>query len=70
MQYGRIGGEDVSTENARALPPKGSAPADRVRHLGVLGRLGLPIEPGGVICLSERALPMTDSVQVIPVAAL
>jgi uncharacterized protein len=50
---------------------KTAAPGrDSIRHFGALGRLGLPIGPGGVICLSERPLPMTESVWVIPVAAL
>ncbi len=39
---------------------------DDVRHFGVLERLGLPIGPGGVICLAEQSLPLTASVQSIP----
>jgi len=41
-----------------------------VRHFQVLERLRLPIGPGGLICLVEQSLPLTASVQSIPVAAL
>ena len=41
-----------------------------VRHFSVLEKLKLPVGPGGVICLAEKALPLTASAQSIPVAAL
>ena len=37
-----------------------------VRHFGALERLGLPIGPGGVICLAEQSLPLTAAAQSIP----
>jgi len=36
------------------------------RHFQALERLGLPVGPGGVICLAEQPLPLTASVQSIP----
>jgi uncharacterized protein len=38
-----------------------------VRHFGALERLQLPIGPGGVICLAEQSLPLTEKDQSIPV---
>ena len=43
---------------------------DAIRHFKVLDKLNVPVGPGGVICLAEMALPLTDRVQCIPVAAL
>ncbi|NUM47460.1 MAG: ATP-binding protein [Anaerolineales bacterium] len=40
---------------------------DDVRHFGALERLGLPVGPGGVICLAEQGLPLTATAQSIPV---
>ncbi len=37
-----------------------------VRHFAALERLGLPVGPGGVICLAEQWLPLTASAQSIP----
>lgn len=37
-----------------------------VRQFGALERLGLPIGPGGVICLAEQSLPLTAAAQSIP----
>jgi len=37
-----------------------------VRHFGALERLGLPVGPGGVICLAEQSLPLTAASQSIP----
>jgi hypothetical protein len=37
-----------------------------VRHFGALERLGLPIGPGGVICLAEQSSPLTAAAQSIP----
>jgi hypothetical protein len=41
-----------------------------VRHFGALERLGLPVGPGGLICLAEQALPLTATAQSIPVWAI
>lgn len=50
---------------------KTAAPGkDDIRQFGTLERLGLPVGPGGVISLVEQALPMTATVQAIPVWAL
>ena len=50
---------------------KTAAPAkDDIRQFGALERLGLPVGPGGVISLVEQALPLTATVQAIPVWAL
>jgi uncharacterized protein len=43
---------------------------DSVRHFGVLEKMNLPIGPGGVICLIDIVLPLTEKAQAIPVAAL
>jgi predicted AAA+ superfamily ATPase len=37
-----------------------------VQHFAALERLGLPVGPGGVICLAEQSLPLTASNQSIP----
>ena len=41
-----------------------------VRHFKALEKLKLPIGPGGVICLAEQSLPLTQSTWSIPVAAI
>ena len=41
-----------------------------VRHFRILGKLGIPAGPGGVICLAEQSLPLTTSAHSIPVSAL
>lgn len=43
---------------------------DTVRHFAALERLGVPIGPSGTICLAAQALPITEFVQSIPLAAL
>ena len=43
---------------------------DDVRHFGALERLGLPVGPGGLICLAEQALPLTATAQSIPAWAI
>jgi hypothetical protein len=43
---------------------------DDVRHFGALERLGLPVGPGGLICLAEQALPLTATAQFIPAWAI
>lgn len=47
-----------------------SPDAGDVRAFGTLERLGLPVGPGGVICLARQALPITESAWSIPVGAL
>ncbi|MCX6344070.1 MAG: ATP-binding protein [Armatimonadetes bacterium] len=41
-----------------------------VRAFGTLERLGLPVGVGGVICLAQQSLPITEKVLSIPVRAL
>ncbi|MBW2099298.1 MAG: DUF4143 domain-containing protein, partial [Deltaproteobacteria bacterium] len=41
-----------------------------IRHFSVLEKLKMPIGDGGVICLSEHSLPLTENTSSIPVAAL
>lgn len=43
---------------------------DDIRHFKTLNRLGMPIGPGGIICMADRSLPLTRDVHTIPVAAL
>jgi len=45
------------------------SPAD-TRQFQALAKLKLPVGPGGVICLTEQSLPLSQSVLSIPVAAL
>lgn len=39
---------------------------DDIRHFSALERLGLPVGPGGVICLAAESLPLTATAQSIP----
>lgn len=41
-----------------------------IRTFGTLEKLGMPVGPGGVICLAGRSLPITKSIISIPVGAL
>ncbi len=41
-----------------------------VRHFQTLERLGLPIGPGGLICLAQQSLPLTATVRSIPVGEI
>ena len=41
-----------------------------VKQFKVLEHLGLPVGPGGVICLAEKPLPLSSSAQSIPITAL
>ena len=41
-----------------------------VRHFRALKRLGLPVGEGGVICLVEQLLPLSEDAYAIPVAAM
>ncbi len=51
---------------------KKSASPDRssIRHFSVLQRFQMPVGPGGVICLTAQALPLTATVTSIPVGLL
>lgn len=44
--------------------------SETVRHFTTLEKLGLPIGPGGVICLATEVLPLAKQSQSIPLAAL
>ncbi|RMI06671.1 MAG: ATP-binding protein [Calditrichaeota bacterium] len=47
---------------------KTASPTGRmVRHFEILERLKLPVGQGGVICLTDRLLPLTQSYSAIPV---
>jgi len=48
------------------LKKTASPSRDDVRHFPTLERLGLPVGPGGVICLAAESLPLTASTQSIP----
>jgi hypothetical protein len=41
-----------------------------IKHFPVIEKLGLKIGAGGVICLTEQSLPLSDTTNVIPVQAL
>jgi predicted AAA+ superfamily ATPase len=41
-----------------------------LRNFGVLDRLGVPVEQGGLICLVEQSLPLSSAVHTIPVGWL
>lgn len=43
---------------------------DAVRHFSALERLETPIGPGGVVCLCDQLLPLTENASSIPVAVL
>lgn len=43
---------------------------DDVRHFPSLERLGLPVGPGGLICLAEQHLPLAPNVLAIPAWAI
>lgn len=50
---------------------KSSSPTrDDVRHFGVLEKLNMPVGDGGVICLTDRVIPLTEKNQAIPVGML
>ena len=62
----------VQNDMVYPLEIKKTASPDRddVRHFRVLERLNKKIGPGGVICLTEHSLPLTETVLSIPVSAL
>ncbi len=41
-----------------------------IKHFQVLERLGMPLGPGGIICLADQSIPLRDTVRTIPVDAL
>lgn len=43
---------------------------DAIRHFQTLERLKLPVGPGGVICLCQQSIPLTDSYFTIPINAI
>lgn len=43
---------------------------DAVRHFKALEKFGLPVGPGGVICLARQSLPLTETACSIPVHLL
>ena len=43
---------------------------DTVKHFSILEKLKMPVGSGGVICLAEQLLPLTESTCSIPVGAL
>ncbi|MEZ4725610.1 MAG: DUF4143 domain-containing protein [Caldilineaceae bacterium] len=50
---------------------KTAAPGkEDIRHFAGIERLGLSVGPGGVICLVEQSLPISATVQSIPVWAI
>jgi len=48
-----------------ASPDKGD-----VQNFRLLEKLGLPIGPGGVVCLAAQSLPLTNAALSVPVSAL
>ena len=61
-------------QNGTAYPleiKKTASPGrDDARHFRILEKRKIPVGPGGVICLAKQSLPLTPTVQSIPVAAL
>jgi len=50
---------------------KTTAPTKRdVRHFPVLDKLGLPLGPGAVLCLTESPMPITETVWAVPVSEI
>ncbi|MFP4037128.1 MAG: ATP-binding protein [Desulfobacteraceae bacterium] len=50
---------------------KSSSPDKKaVRHFHLLEKLGMPVGPGGLICLSSMSLPLTPTASAVPVSAL
>lgn len=41
-----------------------------VRHFRILEKLKMPVGPGGLLCLAPQSLPLTASIQSIPVSAI
>lgn len=53
-------------EFKKTASPKKSA----ISHFKVLEKFPINVGPGGVICLADMAIPLTPSLQIIPVTAL
>jgi uncharacterized protein len=50
---------------------KSASPSrDDIRNFSSLNKLKVPTGPGGIICLAERSLPLSDSTRSIPVSEL
>lgn len=50
---------------------KSASPSrDDIRNFSSLKKLNIPTGPGGIICLAERSLPLSDSTRSIPVSEL
>jgi predicted AAA+ superfamily ATPase len=48
----------------------GSPGKKDVRHFQVLGKLPMPIGPGGLICLAKQSLPLTPDIRSIPISEI
>ena len=72
LQYECKLDEPVVDGMAYPLEIKKSASPSKedVRHFAALAQLGIPLGPGGVICLAEQALPLTASAWSIPAYTL
>jgi predicted AAA+ superfamily ATPase len=50
---------------------KTASPSRRdIRQFTVLEKLGMPVGPGGIICLAEQPLPLTETNHVVPVGLI
>lgn len=52
------------------IEKSGSPRKEHVRHFGLLEKLGMPVGPGGILCLVPRLLPLTAGAWAIPVGAV
>jgi len=41
-----------------------------IRHFSVLQKLNMPVASGGIICLTEQPLPLTENIMAIPVGMI
>lgn len=48
-----------------AMPTKSD-----IRHFSVLEKLKMPIAPGALLCMTERPMPLTETIQALPVSCL
>ncbi len=48
-----------------AMPAKSD-----IRHFAVLEKLKMPVAPGAILCMTERSMPLTETVQALPVTCL
>ncbi len=50
---------------------KSASPGKRtVRHFQALEKLNMPVGHGGVICLAQQSIPLTDTITIIPACAV